>query len=37
MFREWERGFNTAYYDNLTRGRDGLRKRSKEFHGKKRR
>ena len=30
MYREWERGFNTAYYDNLHRGKDGLRKRSKE-------
>ena len=35
LYREWERGFNTAYYDNLTRGRHELRKRSKDFHGKK--
>ena len=33
LYREWERGFNTAYYDNLSRGRDGIRKRSKGFHG----
>ena len=35
LYREWERGFNTAYYDNLTRGRDAVRKRSKGFHGQK--
>ena len=33
LHREWERGFNTAYYDNIHRGRDGIRKRSKGFHG----
>ncbi len=35
LYREWERGFNTAYYDNIHRGKDGLRKRSKGFYEKK--
>ena len=35
MYREWERGYIAAYYDNLTGGRDAVRKRSKGFHGQK--
>ena len=33
--REWERGFNKAYYENLDRGIHEVRKRSKGFHGQK--
>ena len=35
LYREWERGFNTAYYDNLTRVEMQLEKEAKAFMDRK--
>ena len=35
MYREWERGYIAAYYDNLDRGIHEVRRRSKGFYGQK--
>ena len=35
LYREWERGFNKAYYENLDRGIHEVRRRSKGFYGQK--
>ena len=35
LYREWERGFNRAYYENLDRGIHEVRRRSKGFYGQK--
>ena len=35
LYREWERGFNKAYYENLDRGIHEVRRRSKGFYAQK--